>query len=266
VISIQVPGTGELEVIGCRLRSSQPARALLWKESREMHRTKKADLARPPQAYRWASARSVEIVQALNERCLQWLAQAAKNDASTPLEILRCNLDLWKLFDSRACVRAARTPVVLLDCNFTCPDWWTGVVGRGLRPVRPSGRQACFTAKDAGKVLREILTEARTIAVAEPRAAHLFFGAPSIGVDLLSTMSLADIDRIASEHVVELRPRWAERADFWRNLLLAGILGTDEAMSELSCHSLQLLGTEIMDSIASHARRVQQSRLASPRR
>jgi hypothetical protein len=202
------------------------------------------------QAYGWGSARSFEIAKSLNERCLQWLACAATTEAAPGLDVFRRNLDLWRMLDSRACTRAARIPVVLLDCNFTRADWWTSVVGRGVRPVRSSDSQKCIIAGDAGLVLREILIEARTIAVAEPRAAHLIFGAPSIGVRLLASMSLADIDRIAAEYSVELRPRWAERTIFWRNLLLAAIGDTDDAMSELYCHSLQLLGADMLTSIA----------------
>jgi hypothetical protein len=201
------------------------------------------------QAYRWASARSVEIARSLNERCLQWLAGVAKTDTAPALDMFRRNQNLWMMFDSGAWTRAARIPVVLLDCNFTRTDWWTSVVGRGMRPIRASGSQKYFVADDAGLVLREILTEARTIAVAEPRAATLIFGTPSVGVRLLASMSLADIDRIAAEYFAELRPRWAERSLFWRNLLLAAISETDDAMSELYCHSLQLLGADILNSI-----------------
>jgi hypothetical protein len=231
-----------------------------------MRRRNGSDHVPRRQVYRWGSARSFEIAQSLNERCLQWLAGAAKTDPAPALDMFRRNLDLWMVFDSRACTRAARIPVVLLDCNFTRADWWTSVVGRGVRPIHSNGSQKCFIAKDAGIVLREILTEARTIAVAEPRAAHLIFGAPSIGVRMLASMSLADIDRIAAEYFMELRPRWAERTMFWRNLLLAAIDEADDAMSELYCHSLQLLGADILNSIALCGKgSVQHSRLASSR-
>ena len=200
--------------------------------------------------HQWGSARSFEIARFLNETCLQWLVAAAKSVPAPELEIFQRNLDLWRQFDSRACARAARNPVVLIDCNFARADWWESAVGRGVRPVRSSGSQKYFIVEDARSVLREILIEARTIAVAEPRAAHLIFGAPSVGVRLLASMSLADIDRIAVEYHAELRPRWAERTVFWRNLLSAAIGDTDDTMSGLYCHSLQLLGAEILNSTA----------------
>jgi hypothetical protein len=74
--------------------------------------------------------------------------------------MFRRNLDLWVVFDSRACARAACNPALLLVCNFMRSDWWASVVGRGVRPVRSNGNRKCFIAEDAGLVLREILTDA----------------------------------------------------------------------------------------------------------
>ena len=215
-----------------------------------MRRVNRPNQIRRRNVYGWGNTRSFEIARSLNEKCLQWLAAAARAIPAPDLEIFRDNLDLWMKFDSRACARAARNPVVLLDCNFARADWWESAVGRGVRPVRSSGSQKYFIAEDARLLLREILIEARTIAVAEPRAAHLIFGVSSIGVRVLASMSLADIDRIAVEYRAELHPRWAERAVFWRNLLLAAIGDTDDTISELYCHSLQLLGAEILNSTA----------------
>src|SRR5882757_5273556 len=87
-------------------------------------------------SYHWVNTRSFEIAQRLNERCLEWLARVARADATAPFDSLRRNRDLWMRFGSRACTRAARTPVVLLDCNFRSVDWWTGVVGGSTHPIR----------------------------------------------------------------------------------------------------------------------------------
>jgi len=201
--------------------------------------------------YLWGSARSFEVARRLNERCLQWLARAATRGGAPPLEFFRRNRDLWMTFDARACSRAARLPVVLLDCNFRRVDWWTSVINHEATPPICSGHVYRHPfSEDAAPVLREILTEARTIAVSEPLAASLLFGAPSTAVALLSSLTVADIDQISVQHVLELRPRWAEKPIFWRNLLSASIGEADEAMSELYCHSLQLLGSDILRSMA----------------
>jgi hypothetical protein len=204
-------------------------------------------MAALPSSYMWGNARTFQIAQSLNERCLEWLARIARADTASPLEILSRNRDLWMKFDSRACTRAARNPIILFDCNFGHYDWWIRVASRDAQPFGVKGGREYWSAENATPVLRDILTEARTIAVADPRAANLIFGTSSIGVRLLASMSLADIDRIAADYFMELRPRWAERILFWRNLLLVATGDTDDAMADLYCHSLQLLGADILN-------------------
>jgi hypothetical protein len=95
-------------------------------------------------------------------------------------------------------------------------------------------------------VLREILVEGRTIAISEPRAASLILGASPGTVSLIAKLTSMDIDRISTECANELRPRWEDKVAFWRNLLVAALGDADDALSEVSFHSLQLLGGELM--------------------
>jgi hypothetical protein len=95
-------------------------------------------------------------------------------------------------------------------------------------------------------VLREILVEGRTIAIAEPRAASLILGAPPGTVKLIAALTSMDIDRISIECANELRPRWEDKVTFWGNLLVAATGDADDALSEVSFHSLQLLGGELI--------------------
>jgi hypothetical protein len=149
-------------------------------------------------------------------------------------------------FDTRAGERAARIPVVLLDCHFRRLDWWDRVIRQNGQPVLNSNTLPCIPAEDAAPVLREILVEGRTIAISEPRAASLILGASPGTVSLIAKLTSTDIDRISIECANELRPRWEDKVAFWRNLLVAALGDADEALSEVSFHSLQLLGGELM--------------------
>lgn len=196
----------------------------------------------------WADSRSFEIARCLNERSLQWLARVATTEEAHPLKIFRQNMELWKSLDARACSRAARAPIFLLNCNFQYPDWWASVVNRGVPTIIGKGSNGSPLADGALFMLREILTEARTIAVSEPSIANLLLGAPSTVVKLLTVLTLADIDWISEKYAHELSPRWADKSVFWRNLLLASSEEIGERISELYCHSLQLLGSDILTS------------------
>jgi hypothetical protein len=65
-------------------------------------------------------------------------------------------------------------------------------------------------------------------------------------VKLIADLTSRDIDRISNECAIELRPRWEDKLAFWRNLLVAALGEADDALSEVSFHSLQLLGGELM--------------------
>jgi hypothetical protein len=213
-----------------------------------MRRKSGFDQSALPRSYMWGNIRTLQIAQGLNERCFEWLARIARADTASSLEILSRNRDLWMKFDSRACTRAARNPIVLFDCNFGRYDWWIHVASRDAEPFRIKGGREYWNAENATPVLRDILTEARTIAVADPRAANLIFGAPSVGVTLLASLTLSDIDRIAVQNVFEFRPRWADKTVFWRNFLSAAVGESDEEMEEAYFFSLQMLGSEFLNS------------------
>jgi hypothetical protein len=213
-----------------------------------MRRKTRSDQSALPSSYMWGNIRTFQIAQGLNERCFEWLARIARADTPSPLEILSRNRDLWMKFDSRACTRAARNPIVLFDCNFGRYDWWIRVASRDAEPSRINGGREYWKAENATLVLRDILTEARTIAVADPRAANLIFGAPSVGVTLLASLTPSDIDRIAVQNVFEFRPRWVDKAVFWRNFLSASVGESDEEMEEAYFFSLQMLGSEFLNS------------------
>lgn len=199
------------------------------------------------QPYEWGSMRSLEVARRLNLRCLELLARFARADhASCGLEIASRHRDLWNKFDERACERAARIPIVLLDCHFLHLDWWERVIQRSGVPARNLDTARCFDVEDASPVLREILVEGRTVAISEPRAASLILGAPVGTVSLIASLTSTDIDRISVQCANVLRPRWEDKLAFWRNLLVAAIGDADEALSEVSFHSLQLLGGELI--------------------
>jgi hypothetical protein len=215
---------------------------------KRMGRKTESDQSALPSSYMWGNIRTLQIAQSLNERCFEWLARIARADTASSLEIISRNRDLWMKFDLRACTRAARNPIVLFDCNFGRYEWWIRIVSRDAEPFRMNGGREYWNAENATAVLRDILTEARTISVADPRAANLIFGAPSIGVTLLASLTPSDIDRIAVQNVFEFRPRWADKTVFWRNFLSASVGESDEEMEEAHFLSLQMLGSDFLNS------------------
>ena len=179
----------------------------------------------------------------LNERCFAALTHAVKahpDAARTPaLEILT---QFAMQIDARVCERAGSCPVLLLDLDFNDADRWDRIVAGMPLAVPPP----LFTKEAASPLLHEILMQAWSLGHTAPRAATLFFGmAPKI-TEAISKRTGEEIERIAQEHAVHLRPRWEDRRTFWARLLEAATGTTDEALVDVQLHCLSLLGGDLV--------------------
>jgi hypothetical protein len=146
--------------------------------------------------------------------------------------------------DVRACERAGRCPVLLLDLNFQRPEWWQRLEYAAPAAMDGDEPRTLLTREAAAPLLREILMEAWSTGRTLPRATGLFFGmAPGV-IQAITHMSVLEIDRMVTNHAQSLRPRWEDRVTFWRRLLQAAIGTDDEALVNVQHDCLSLLGGE----------------------
>jgi hypothetical protein len=152
---------------------------------------------------------------------------------------------LWTQVDARACERAGRCPVLLIDLNFQRPERWQRPSQRSADPLLAEGASAVHT-EGAVSLVREILMDARTIGRTMPRALNLIFGMVSPVTATIIQMGVPEIDRIAVEEGRHLKARWSESRSFWKGLLQASIGTDDQALANVHLHCLQLLGSEVV--------------------
>jgi hypothetical protein len=198
---------------------------------------KKKKILRPtivPQ--RWPGESALGAVRHLNVRCVALLAADKTHDDETLSA-------LWAQMDARACERAGRCPVILIDLNFQRPDWWQRASQRSTDPLPPKGARAPETER-AVSLVREILMDAWTISRTMPRALNLVFGMASLVSATIAQLGAPEIDRIAVQEARHLRVRWPESRSFWKGLLEAAISTDDQALAHVHLHALQLLGSE----------------------
>jgi hypothetical protein len=194
----------------------------------------------------WVNSRSIGIVRRVNERCLAWFAASAKYDADSSIETIRQDRALWKELDAGAISRAARIPIFLGNFNFQSVVWWRQAAARGAMPVNRIVSSPVIR-QDLQPLLREVLAEARTVALLEVVSANLLIGATSETVQILASLSLPQIDEIATRYAGEFGPRWSDCPSFWERLLRASVnQGRDDSQS-LRSHYLQLLGSEFLN-------------------
>jgi hypothetical protein len=189
------------------------------------------------QPQRWEGAGTLTTVHQFNRRFLELLARQRHADATL--------VGLWAQLDDRACERAGRCPVLLIDLNFQRPEWWQRASQKVADPVLSDSGRGPDTER-AVSLLREILIDARTLGHTMPRALNLVFGMASPVMAILVQMGPAQIDRIAVEEAQYLKPRWPESRSFWKGLLEAAIGSDDIALAKIHLHCLQLLGSELV--------------------
>jgi len=195
---------------------------------------------------RWKDAPVLETMRRLNERCFALLAHAAYiEDFARAYKSVYSDPELWAKVDSRAQTRAARCPVLLMDLNFQRADWWLRVENISLDTTHRDGPPKPLLAAQIAPLLRDIVMEAWRTARSIPRATSLVFGMAPTVTTAIARLAAADIDRIVAAHSLSIRPRWEQRAEFWRQLLQAAMGTDDEALANVQLHCLQLLGSEL---------------------
>jgi hypothetical protein len=199
---------------------------------------KKKKILRPTiESQRWPGENALATVCQLNTRCIARLAEQPHDDATLSA--------LWAQLDARACARAGRCPVLLIDLNFQRLEWWQRASQRSADPHLLEGASALDSGGTVSLV-REILMDARTIGRTMPRALNLIFGMASPVTATIIQMGVAEIDRIAVEEGRHLKARWPESRSFWKGLLQAAIGTDDQALANVHLHCLQLLGSEVV--------------------
>jgi len=182
------------------------------------------------------------ILQSLNTRSVALLAETARIPrAPSDCPAVHGSGELWVQVEERACERAGRCPVLLINLNFESPEWWRRVSEDSAQASRSHGQPSLFNEEKAASLIREILMETWRLGRSLPRAANLLFGmAPAVSAAIFN-FSSHEIDRIAISHARSLRPRWEENRIFWTNLLETAIGTDDESLAMVHLHCMQLL-------------------------
>jgi len=144
--------------------------------------------------------------------------------------------------DYRACQRAGRCPVLLVNLRFQDGGWWDRIAKEPTAP-QLNAPAALFAQEHAAPLLREILMEACSVSRSMPSAASFLFGMSPLATQAISRLTMHDIERIVTQNARHLRPRWENSGTFWPQLLRAATGTDNEAMVNIQLHCLSLMGS-----------------------
>jgi hypothetical protein len=187
----------------------------------------------------------------LNAECLGLLAARATESvcaASTP-HLLSALRRPWESLTAQAVRRLAAAPFCLFDPGIASASRWLELRGRAVHDMTQRVEPAYFDPDAARSITRRALVYAWHLSRSRPRAACLVFGCTNAAVEALAACSLTVLDTAADRNASQLRPRWPNQTNFWRELLAAASAADDQRLHDLLLGGIQRLAA---DSFAAH--------------
>ena len=200
----------------------------------------------------WLHPETLESLVELNELCLALLAEQAAEQAAArtaPASLLLRQVgELWRVLDAAARRRAAACPYLLVDAGFADPLRWRQPAAVGVGDAGQAAYTTFFTVPGATGAARLVFTYAWHLARSQSAAARLLLGMSAPCAALIGHCSLRQIHALAETHPHWLKPRWPERVQVWRELLLAAASGEAPVLERARLHGLTLLAADARGS------------------
>jgi hypothetical protein len=179
----------------------------------------------------------------VNQCCIELLVKAAWSDrADLPLvHQLRASLRSMSV-DAQIC--AARKAFLLVDMEFTNSAWWCLLRSHPARAIAPP-QPEYFPRNSAIQLARAALVLLRHSTLSNPGEACLLGVHPKVG-EIIGSLSMAEIERVAERRGRYVRPRWEDRPAVWYELIQAAHSPDIRRTREVSLHGLQLLAGDLL--------------------
>jgi hypothetical protein len=180
-------------------------------------------------------------IHEVNERCLELLAHAAHSEPIPPFSLVFPNRDLLLQMTPELRKRAAARAFLLLDFEFGNLQWWTAVRQFPEKQFRGTAWRNPFHRRSAIPLTRATLMLAWQAIRTDVQAACVVLGIAHEVADIIATLQLTELDRIADRRHRHLEPRWADRPIVWRSMLSGVLAPESAAMKHVDAYGLQLL-------------------------
>ena len=193
----------------------------------------------------WPGSPGLELVHEFNERYVELVAQAAREDTEhTVPEIVRSHRTLWQTLEPAAKRRASRCPFLLADIQFRNAPWWKRAQSEPSWQAGSLSSVCMFSRSLAVELMRDALIVAWSIARLDTRAAATLLAMSEDVASIVAKLGLRQLRDIAENQHQHLRPRWEHLVSFWGRLLSAAGRDDEQALLELHRHGFQLADAE----------------------
>jgi hypothetical protein len=137
--------------------------------------------------------------------------------------------------------RAAARAFLLVDFEFTNLEWWTAVRQFPEKQFRGTAWRNSFPWRSAIPLTRAALMLAWQVTRMDAESACVLLGITEEVANIIESLQLTELDRIADRRHRHLEPRWADRPTMWRLMLSEALAPNPAAMKRIDAYGLQLL-------------------------
>jgi len=180
-------------------------------------------------------------LQDVNHRCIELLVHAARISITPPFSLIAHLREPLRRSTPESRRAAASRGVLLVDMQFDQPAWWRRVLSEPERAFRSGPGCGAFPRQSGIALARATLALAWNAVQTDRTVAGVLLGMDAEVATLISSLPLTRIDRFATRHFRRVRPRWADRTDFWGELLRLCESDPNASTHELDLKALRIL-------------------------
>ena len=189
---------------------------------------------------------SLTSIHEVNERSLELLVHAARSEPIPPFSLVLPIRELLLQMTPELRKRAAARAFLLVDFEFRNVEWWTAVRKFPEKQFRGTAWRNPFARRSAIPLTRAALMLAWQMIRTDVQAACVLLGIANKVADIIGTLQLTELDRIADRRHRHLEPRWADRPTVWHSLLSATLAPESTTMKRVDAYGLQLLAGDLV--------------------
>jgi hypothetical protein len=182
-------------------------------------------------------------VHELNHQCIELLVRAAWSE-SPDLPLARQFRASLRNLNPESRLRAAHRAFLLVDIEFMNRDWWKEARRSGSKTVGVR-RPAHFPKTAAVQLGRASISLLRHSIHSLGVEASLLGAHPGV-LEIIASLSLTEIDRLAERRFRDVRPRWEDRPALWQKLIQSAASPDIRLTRDLDLTGLHLLVSDLL--------------------
>jgi len=188
-------------------------------------------------------ASSEREITELNARGLELLQCAVRSGDVRQPELVGGCPERWSQLDAAALARLAAVPLVLFDAGFDQAGRWApiDVVRDGQGGIPHERCTSLFGVGEGSAFVRTVFAYAWHLSRARPLDCAVVFGMRASAASGLATLSLSEVDAIATTNPHWLQLRWHDDPGCWQRLLALASRTSAAPADELRLRTVQQL-------------------------